>query len=340
MLSTIRLALGCAGVLLWGSALAAERTRLTVYTALEPEQHAPFKAAIEAAVPEVEIAWVWDQTGTITDRFLAERESPRADMVLGLAATSLLQFKRAGLLLGYRPAGADRLRPFFRDAGEAYAWTGMDAYLGVVCFNEPVAERDRLAVPTFWRDLLSPALKGRILMPDPVHTGTGYLLVAGWLQSMGEEAGWAFMDALHENVAAYPSVASAPCAAAAAGSHAVGLTYDMRAAAIKAAGGAIRIVVPVDGTGWELEAFAIVRTTPHPDLARRVADWAASRAANALYAQTFAVVAYPGVSTPPRIYPAHAEARMIRNDLAWTAENRPRILAEWTRRYGAKLEPR
>ena len=27
---------------------------------------------------------------------------------------------------------------------------------------------------------------------------------------------------------------------------------------------------------------------------------------------------------------------MIRNDLTWMAVNRPRILAEWTRRYGAK----
>ena len=45
------------------------------------------------------------------------------------------------------------------------------------------------------------------------------------------------------------------------------------------------MVVPVDGTGWEAEAFAVVAGRPHLALARRVADWAASREANALYAE-------------------------------------------------------
>ena len=42
------------------------------------------------------------------------------------------------------------------------------------------------------------------------------------------------------------------------------------------------------------------------------------------------------VTNPALDYPAHAEARMIRVDVTWMARNRARILAEWTRRYGAK----
>lgn len=42
---------------------APSRTRLTVYTALENEQLAPFKAAAERAMPRIEIAWVRDSTG-------------------------------------------------------------------------------------------------------------------------------------------------------------------------------------------------------------------------------------------------------------------------------------
>ena len=47
----------------------------------------PFKAAIEKAVPEVEVEWVRDSTGVITARFLAEKDNPKADIVLGLAAS-------------------------------------------------------------------------------------------------------------------------------------------------------------------------------------------------------------------------------------------------------------
>lgn len=318
-------------------AAAAERIRLVTYTALEPEQLEPIRRAIEAAVPEVEIAWQRASTGIITDRVLAERAAPQADLLLGLAATSLLQFEAADLLDPYRPAGVEALRPFFRDPSPPYSWTGMDAYLGVICFNTEVAGRDRITRPSFWRDLLGPALKGRIVMPDPAASGTGYLLVAGWLQTLGEEAGWAYMDALNENVAAYLPSGSGPCQEAAAGRAAAGLSLDMRAAAEKAAGAPLDIVVPVDGTGWEAEGFAVVAGRPHLALARRVADWAASREANALYARSFAIVAYPGVSSPGPLYPPHAEARMIRNDLEWMARNRPRILAEWRRRYGAKV---
>src|SRR5947209_10066365 len=71
---------------------AAQRTKLTAYTALEADQVGPLKQAIEAALPDVEIVWVRDSTGVITARFLAEKDNPRADMLIGLAASSVLTF--------------------------------------------------------------------------------------------------------------------------------------------------------------------------------------------------------------------------------------------------------
>ncbi|GEP04824.1 extracellular solute-binding protein [Methylobacterium oxalidis] len=319
-------------------AVATERTRLIIYTALEPEQHAPFKQAIEAAVPEVEVSWVWHQTGVLTDRILAERDHMQADMVLGLAATSLIAFEKLGLLLSYEPVGADQLRRPFRDPTAPYTWTGMDAYLGVICLNSDLAHRGHVLTPTRWQHLLRPEWKGRLVLPSPVMTGTGYLLVANWIQNMGEDAAWAFMDALDQNVVAYLATGSGPCEEVAKGRHLAGLSYDMRAALLKEGGAPIQILVPADGVGWELEAFAINAGSPHAELAKRVADWAASRAANELYAQTFAIVAHPEVSNPPSTYPPHIEARMAKNDLSWMAENRTRVLAEWIRRYGAKAQ--
>src|ERR671927_5641 len=85
----------------------AQKTKLTIYTALENEQLRPFKEAIEKAVPEVEVEWVRDSTGVITARFLAEKDNPRADIVMGLAVTSLIAFEKQGLLETYEPKGAD-----------------------------------------------------------------------------------------------------------------------------------------------------------------------------------------------------------------------------------------
>ncbi|MCP4563020.1 MAG: putative 2-aminoethylphosphonate ABC transporter substrate-binding protein [Bosea sp.] len=316
----------------------AQKTKVTVYTALENDQLGPFKASIEKAVPEAEVVWVRDSTGVITARFLAEKDNPRADMVMGLAASSLLMFEKAGLLEAYKPNGADALKPVFRDANEPYTWTGMDAYLGVVCFN--TAEAKGVPVPTSWKDLLNPALKGKIVMPHPASSGTGYLMVAGWLQSMGEAEGWKFMDGLHENIAAYLHSGSAPCVQAARGERTVGLALDMRGASEKSKGAPIEVVIPKEGVGWEMEASAIVKGSKNLAVAKKVADWSTTKEANELYSKTYAIVAARGIENKPANYPANAEAGMIKNDLSWMADNRDRVLAEWSKRYESKAAPK
>src|SRR5438876_751275 len=117
-----------------GTALA-QKTRLTVYTALENDQLEPYKKAVETDIPTVEIAWVRDSTGVITARLLAEKENPRADVIWGLSASSLAIFDQQGMLLPYTPKGNDGIKKLFHSGKSPESWTGMDAYLAVVCFN-------------------------------------------------------------------------------------------------------------------------------------------------------------------------------------------------------------
>jgi iron(III) transport system substrate-binding protein len=216
----------------------------------------------------------------------------------------------------------------------------MDAYLGVVCFNTAEAGKDKIATPASWKDLTVPALKGKVVMPHPASSGTGYLMVAGWLQSMGEAEGWKFMDSLHENIAAYLHSGSAPCVQAARGERTAGLALDMRGTSEKTKGAPIEVVIPKEGVGWEMEATAIVKGTKALDITKKVADWGATKEASELYSKTYAIVAYPGVQNTPPNYPPNAEQAMIKNDLAWMAENRERILAEWSKRYESKAAPK
>ena len=50
------------------------------------------------------------------------------------------------------------------------------------------------------------------------------------LQIMGEEAGWKYMDALHQNIAQYIHSGSAPCVQAAKGERLIGIGLDMQRA--------------------------------------------------------------------------------------------------------------
>jgi len=170
--------------------------------------------------------------------------------------------------------------------------------------------------------------------------GTGYLTVAAWLQVMGEAEAWKYMDALHENIAVYTHSGSAPCVQAAKGERMAGIGFDMRGAREKSQGAPIDIILPSEGAGWDMEATGIVKGTKNLALAKKVADWGASKQASELYSKYYALVAEPSVKNIPQNYPATAEQAMVKNDFAWMAENRDRILAEWSKRYESKAAPK
>jgi iron(III) transport system substrate-binding protein len=323
-----------------GADAVAQTTRLTVYTAIENEQMPVFKQAFESANPDVEIAWVRDSTGIITARFLAEKSNPQADVVWGLAVTSLMLFEQQGMLEGYTPKDGPALKPAFRSSANPMTWTGMDAWIAVLCVNTVEAQKAGVAMPTSWHDLLKPEYKGKFVMPHPGSSGTAFNAIAGWIKAMGEQGAWAYMDKLHENVAVYLHSGSAPCVQAARGERMVGLGFDMRGAQEKSKGAPIQLVVPKEGSGWDMEAVAIVKGTKNLAAAKKLADFAASKAAHDIYGKYYAIIGAPGQHALPTNYPPEAEPSMLALDLPWMAANRDRILAEWSKRYESKAAPK
>ena len=65
---------------------------------------------------------------------------------------------------------------------------------------------------------------------------------------------------------------------------------------------------------------------------------AATDDAMGLYAKNFAIVAIPALSQPLPNVPNDFASRLVKNDFAWAAKNRQRILDEWKKRYGDKAE--
>jgi iron(III) transport system substrate-binding protein len=312
---------------------------LTVYTALEADLLPSYQESFEAQNPDVSIRWVRDSTGIITAKLLAEKDNPQADVVLGTAATSLLLLKSEGMLEPYAPPRLDQLDPRFVDKDEPPYWVGTNAWAAALCVNTYEMEDKGLPIPTSWADLTKPEYKNMIVMPNPASSGTGYLDVSSWLQMMGEDEGWAFMDALHENIATYTHSGSKPCTMAAAGEYPIGVSFAFRAARLIDEGAPLTVVVPEEGIGWDMEASAIVKGTDEPEAARRLVDWAVSDEAMAIYAENYAVLANESMEKPVPNYPEGVKAKLIENDFEWAANNRARILEEWQSRYEAKSEP-
>jgi iron(III) transport system substrate-binding protein len=87
-----------------------------------------------------------------------------------------------------------------------------------------------------------------------------------------------------------------------------------------------------------MEASAIMSTTKEADAAKKLLDWSLTPEANTLYAQNFAIVAFPGIQEKLTYIPGDVEKMLGKNDFAWSAANRERILAEWIKRYDGKSE--
>ena len=319
---------------------AAAETELTVYTAVEAEDLARYAETFNESNPDIKINWVRDSTGIITAKLLAERDNPQADVIWGLAATSLLLLKSEGMLDAYAPAGVDKLDAKFVDGDNPPAWVGMDAWVASVCYNTVEAGKVGLTPPTSWKDLTDPQYAGHLIMPNPNSSGTGFLDVSSWLQIFGEDGGWEYMDALHENIARYTHSGSKPCKLAAAGEIPIGISFAFRGAKSKAAGAPIEIIVPSEGVGWDMEATAIVAGTANLDAAKKLVDFTVTKQANEMYNTGYAVVAYPGVAKPVEFFPEGLLDAMIDNDFEFAANNRAAILKEWQSRYDGKSDPK
>jgi len=312
---------------------------ITIYTALEDDQLAEYLPLFQKAYPDIKVNKVRDSTGVVTAKLLAEKDNPTADVVWGLAASSLLVAEKQGMLEPYAPKGLEAVQPQFRDSENPPKWVGIDAWESAFCVNTVESGKKNLTIPTSWADLIKPEYKGQIVMSNPASSGTGFLSVSAILQMMGEADGWKYLDALHENIAQYVHSGSKPCKLAGSGEYAIGISFGYRAVKQKNAGEPIQPVFPKEGSGWDIEANALIKKANINPAAKTFLDWAISPEISKKYAKNFPITAVKTDVPVPAGFPEDPIKQLYpKNDFKWAAANRDTILAEWTKRYDSKSE--
>ncbi len=338
MLTTARsvLALTVTAALLAVAAVtpaAAQKQTVVIYTAIENEQIAEYKKAYEKSLPNIEVKMLRLSTGDIAARFMAEKDNMQADVIWGVGATNMLVFKNAGLLEPYAPKGLDRIQPLFRDKANPPSLGGpRHLHVRLLLQHRYRPRSTTCPAPESWADLTKPVYKGHVVMPNPASSGTGYLSIVSVLQRMGEAEGWKYLDALDKNIAEYTKSGSKPCKDSAAGERAIGVSFEYVAHEMKKKGAPVEMVLPKEGSGYEIEANGLTKKGAKNPAARQFLDWAITDESMKIASQFFAAVGVAGMPVPEGL-PKDISKVVFPNDFDWSAKNRDRILAEWQKRY-------
>ncbi|MDR1835720.1 MAG: extracellular solute-binding protein [Fusobacteriaceae bacterium] len=305
---------------------------LTVYSTLLEEEILLFLEGFHKEYPDIQVNFIRDSSGVMAAKFEAEKKNPAADVLWAVPTAGFLNNQDYFLPYDYKTENIDGK---FIDQGSAKPrWVGLSAWMSAVTFNNALGREKSLPVPVSYQDLLDPVYRDEIIMPDPASSGTGYLAVSAWIQLMGEDAAWEYMDGLHKNIKMYVHSGGAPTRMAAQGETALGIGVEYESIAAEKKNFPVTTVFPAEGIGWEMEIVAIVKKEKIKDEAKILAAWALSKNAMEYYAKARGFVTDNRINSTLAGYPDDIREKMIENDLLWATENRDRILAKWKERYG------
>jgi iron(III) transport system substrate-binding protein len=169
---------------------------------------------------------------------------------------------------------------------------------------------------------------------DPHAAESAYEMLATFVQLFGEAKAFELLKGVHRNTKSYPRSGSGAIRAVARGETTIGVTFLHDAMTEIVSGFPVRIVVPCEGTGYEIGSMSIVKGTRNLDSATKFYDWALTPAAQKIGGdlRNFQIPSNRTVPPPPGA-PRTEEIRLLAHDIAKyrSAAERKRILVKWDR---------
>ncbi|OAB31883.1 hypothetical protein PMSM_18810 [Paenibacillus macquariensis subsp. macquariensis] len=253
------------------------------------------------------------------------------DVVLGGPADLHEQLKKNGKLIRYSSRMVDKIPGIYKDK-DGY-WTGM--YMGALAIgvNEQVWKQDpllaTLALPERYEDLLRPELKGKIEIPDPETSGTGYTLLASLAQERGEEKAVELMHALkiQSSSTTFSGISSAQRLAV--GEVAAVVSFMGDQLRFTNSGYAIYSSIPPQA-GWEIGAVSILKSGDNKAAAKQLVDFVLSSDAQTDYMNSaFSLPVLPNIKVHPLLASVKLEKLLTTYRFDIAAEHRDTLLSRW-----------
>lgn len=267
----------CILALLVLSCTGDNRTPLVIYSPHGRDLLTLFEQRFEAQRPDVDVRWLDMGTQEVYDRVRSERANAQADVWFGGTSAVLALAARDSLLEPYRPAWADAIAERDRGPGDLY-FAVYETPVVIVYASEAVPAAQ---APQDWDDLLDPRWTGRILIRDPLASGTmratwGLIIERGLKQTNDTAAGFAWLRRLDAQTKEYV-LNSALLDEKMVRQEGVITIWDLPDILISRSRGLpLGYVFPRSGTPVIQDPIAVVRGTRRPDAARAFVDFVGS----------------------------------------------------------------
>jgi len=228
---------------------------------------------------DVKVQMTRSGSGSTYAKILAEKDNPKGDVWY---AGTLDPHSQAGvndLLEIYEsPMLIEIGKPFQNPATSKKHHTA-GVYAGVLGYsvNTDLLKEKNLPMPRSWADLTKPEYKGLIQMASPQSSGTAYTALATLVQLWGEDAAFEYLAKLHQNIGQYTKSGSAPGKAAARGETMIGIGFLHDHALQKVNGFPLELIVPSEGTGYEIGGLSIIKGARNLDNAKLFIDFMLSK---------------------------------------------------------------
>lgn len=320
-----------------GACTTDGRTPLVVYTPHGRDFLVRIERAFEARHPGIDLRWLDMGSQEVLDRVRSERANPQADVWFGGPHTLFERAAREGLLSAYRPSWADRLDRTAQGAGDLH----FGAYLtpAVIVFNADVLTQAE--APHDWDQVLDPRFTARVLIRDPLASGTmraifGMILERSVRETGDTARGMAWLRRLDGQTREYvlnPALLYEKLSRQ-EGWVTVWDLPDIQV--VQRQGRPLDYIFPLSGTPVIVDAIALVRGASHAEAAREFIEWVGSTEAQLLAArEAFRLPAradLPLDSLPDWVREVRAEMIPEPMDWAMLAERGDEWMRWWDRR--------
>jgi len=314
----------------------SSKNEITVYTAVEDNIIGEYIKAFNKKYPDIKVNIVRGSTGETTSKLLAEKNNPQADVVWGLAATSLIDLDKVGMLKGCKSEELKNINTKFLDSkNKDPHWVGISFWTNSITVNLKELKAKGLKVPMTYEDLLKPEYKKQIAMPNPASSGTGFMVVSCLIQTLGEETAWSYLDKLNSNMRIYEHSGMGPIKSTELGEQVIGLGMGGESLLEEKKHNQIKTYFPKEGLAWDIDGLGIINKKEANENVDKFVNWILSDEAMTIEAKLRNRIVT--LKNPVAIegYPKNVSDMLLKNNLYWASQNKDKIIDKWNKRYSS-----